>query len=377
VRAGVKSKGIRSGLVVFQFFLSILLIIFTAVVFEQVRFMNNANLGFDKQNVMVISNTRRLDKNKDAFRNAVAQRSDVVKVSYTNHAFPGVNNTTLFRSVSTDQDHIMGLYYADYDHMEVMKIEVTAGRYFSRDIPTDSSAILLNESAAAEFGFTNPVGEEVIYNDNRPNERLKIIGIFRDFNFESFKNQVRPLAIRLTPNSNVLLVRYSGNPSELVSSLQTLWKSYAADQPFEYSFLDQRFDELFRSEQRMGDLFTLFAGFAILIASLGLFALASFTTEQRTKEIGIRKAMGASVTGLTILLSKEFTKLVLIAFIPAAGLGWYVAEMWLSGFAHRIDINVWIFVASGVGSIAIAWLTVSYQSIKAAGTNPIESLRYE
>jgi putative ABC transport system permease protein len=377
VRAGVKSKGIRSGLVVFQFFLSMLLIIFTAVVFEQVRFMNNANLGFDKENVMVISNTWRLDKNKETFRNAVTQRSDVVKVSYTDRAFPGVNNTTIFRSLSSDQDHIMGMYYADYDHMDVMKIELTAGRYFSPQIHTDSSAILLNEAAAGEFGFTNPIGEELIYNDRRPNEHLKIIGTFKNFNFESFKNKVRPLAIRLSPNSNVMLVRYSGDPSVMVSSLQKLWKSYAADQPFEYSFLDQRFDELFRTEQRMGDLFTLFAGFAILIASLGLFALASFTTEQRTKEIGIRKVMGATVPGLMILLSKEFTKLVLFAFVPASLLGWYCAETWLSGFAHRIDINVWIFVLSGLGSIGIAWLTVSYQSIKAAGTNPVRALRYE
>lgn len=377
VRAGVKSKGIRSGLVVFQFFLSILLIIFTAVVFEQIRFMNNANLGFDKQNVMVISNTWRLEKNKDAFKNAVTQRSDVVKVSYTNHAFPGVNTTTIFRSASSDQDHIMGMYYADYDHMDVMKIELTSGRYFSREVPSDSTAVLLNETASGEFGFTNPLGEELIYNDNRPNEHLKIIGTFKDFNFESFKNQVRPLAIRLTPNSNVLLVRYSGNPSEMVASIQGLWKSYAPDQPFEYSFLDQRFDELFRTEQRMGDLFTLFAGLAILIAAMGLFALASFTTEQRTKEIGIRKAMGASVPGLVLLLSKEFTKLVLIAFIPAAMLGWYIAETWLDGFAHRIDINLWIFVISGLGSIMIAWVTVSYQSIKAAGTSPVKSLRYE
>jgi putative ABC transport system permease protein len=377
VRAGVKSKGIRSGLVVFQFFLSMLLIIFTAVVFEQVRYMNNANLGFDKQNVMVISNAWRLEKNKDAFRNAITQRSDVVKVSYANNAFPGVNNTTIFRSVSSEQDHIMGMYYADYDHIDVMKIKMTSGRYFSRDIATDSSAVVLNEAAAGEFGFVNPIGEELIYNDRRPKERLKIIGTFQNFNFESFKNEVRPLAIRLTPNSNVLLVKYQGNASELVSSLQSLWKGYAPDQPFDYSFLDERFDELFRSEQRMGDLFTLFSAFAILIASLGLFALASFTTEQRTKEIGIRKAMGASVPVLMILLSKEFTRLVLIAFLPAAAVGWYCSESWLSGFAHRIEIDPWIFVISGLGSIVIAWLTVAYQSIKAAGLNPVKSLRYE
>lgn len=377
VRGGMKSKGIRSTLVVFQFALSIFLIIFTAVVYQQISFMQERNLGFDKHNILKINNAWRLDKNMDAFKNAVDQQSGIVKSSYTNAAFPnGGNNTTVFKTASSEQDHIMTIYYADYDHQDVLKFELKEGRYFSKDFPSDSSAILINEAAVKEFGFTKPLEEELIYVDDGT-QRLRIIGVFKDFNFESLKKSVRPLAIHLTAKSDQLMIRYSGSSAEAVSSVEKLWKKHAANEPFDFEFLDQNFDELFRSEQRMGQVFSVFSGLAIFIACLGLFALAAFTAEQRTKEIGIRKAMGATTTGLTILLSKEFTRLVIIAFIPAAAGAWYVVHNWLSGFAYRVDINPWIFAISGVVAILIAWLTVSFQSIKAAASNPVDSLRYE
>jgi len=239
-------------------------------------------------------------------------------------------------------------------------------------------AILLNEAAAKEFGFDNPVGEEVLYNDNGSTfKKYKVIGVIKNFNFESFKEQVRPLSILLTQNANSLLVRYEGDPAVMIQNVEKLWKQHAASEPFEYSFLDESFDRLFRAEQRMGKLFSVFSSLAIFIACLGLFALAAFTTEQRTKEIGVRKSMGASVFSLSILLSKEFTKLVVIAFVPAAILAWYISDTWLNSFAYRIDINPLVFVLSGVAAILIAWLTVSYQSIKAATSNPVNSLRYE
>jgi putative ABC transport system permease protein len=377
VRAGMKSKGVRSTLVVFQFALSIFLIIFTAVVYQQIAYMQERNLGMDKHNVMIISSTGRLGNNTDAFKNALAEQTDIVKSSYTNNSFPGVNNTTVFKSANTEQDHIMGVYLADYDHLDVMKFELKDGRYFSRDFPSDSSAILLNETAVKEFGFTNPLQEQVIHNDDGTQERLRVIGVIKDFNFESMKTKVRPLSIRLTEKSYNLMVRYQGNPVRAVSTVEKLWKKYAANEPFDYEFLDQNFDELFRSEQRMGQVFSVFSGLAIFIACLGLFALAAFTAEQRTKEIGIRKAMGATTTGLILLLSKEFTKLVIIAFIPAAFAAWYFVNEWLGGFAYRVDINPFIFIISGTVAILIAWLTVSFQSIKAAATNPVHSLRYE
>lgn len=377
VRAGMKSKGVRSTLVVFQFALSIFLIIFTAIVYQQIQFMQTRNLGIDKHNVLILPNAGRLGENRNAFKNAVVQQTGIVKASYTNNSFPGVNNTTVFKSGDSEQDHIMGVYFADYDHQDVMRFELKEGRYFSRDFPSDSTAVLLNEAAVAEFGFEKPLEEEIITNDDGKSQRLRIVGVFRDFNFESMKSRIRPLAIRLTNESYQLMIRYEGSPALAVSAVEKLWKEQAPGDPFDYSFLDQDFDELFRSEERMGQLFTVFSGLAIFIASLGLFALAAFMAEQRTKEIGIRKAMGASTTGLTLMLSKEFTRLVVIAFVPAAVAAYFVVDGWLSGFAYRIEISPLVFAASGLMATAIAWFTVSYQSIKAAAANPVHSLRYE
>jgi putative ABC transport system permease protein len=377
VKAGMRSKGVRSALVAFQFGLSIFLITFTVVVYQQINYMQDRNIGIDKHNVMILNSAGRLGNNMDAFKNALAQQSGIVKSSYTNNSFPGVNNTTVFKSAGDEQDHIMGVYYADYDHQDVMKFELKEGRYFSKDFPSDSSAILLNETAVKEFGFKNPLEEYVIYNDNGQNERLKIVGVFKDFNFESLKTKVRPLAIRLTQKSYNLMLRYEGDAGQAVATVEKLWKQHANGEPFDYTFLDQDFDETFRSEQRMGQVFTVFSGLAIFIACLGLFALAAFTAEQRTKEIGIRKAMGATTTGLTLLLSKEFTKLVLIAFIPASVIGWFVVTQWLDGFAYHIQISPLVFFASGLIAMLIAWITVSFQSIKAASANPVKSLRYE
>lgn len=375
VRAGMKSKGVRSFLVVFQFALSIVLIIFTLVVYQQLSFMSEKSMGIDKENILVITNTDRLRGNKDAFKNSLAGQTSVQKLSYTNNSFPGVNNTTVFRANGSEQDHIMGIYFADYDHQDVMKFELKEGRYFSEEFPSDSTAIILNEAAVKEFGYQNPIGEEIFYAPTK--ENLKVIGVVKNFNFESFKDQVRPLSIRLARNSSTLLVRYQGSATTLVSSVEKLWRENAGNEPLEFTFLDQEFDQLFRAEQRVGDLFTIFSVLAIFIASLGLFALAAFTSEQRTKEIGIRKAMGASVLSLTLLLSREFTKLVIIAFIPAAVLGWWVSNEWLGSFVYRIDVSPWVIILSGVSAILIAWLTVSYQSIKAAAINPVQSLRYE
>jgi putative ABC transport system permease protein len=379
VRSGMKSKGIRSFLVVFQFALSIFLIIFTVVVYQQIQFMQEKNMGIDKNNILSIANTDRLATNMEAFRNSVAQQAGVLNVSYTNNTFPGVNNTTVLKTATTEGDHIMAVYYADYEHQDVMKFELSDGRYFSKDYPSDSLGVLLNEAAAREFGFdAKAVGEEILYNENGPEfKKYKVIGVIKNFNFESFKEQVRPMCLFLTKTSDNLLIRYEGSSTALVENVEKLWKQNSTGQPLEYSFLDENFDKLFRAEQRMGQLFSIFSGLTIFIACLGLFALAAFTSEQRTKEIGIRKSMGATSLSLTVLLSREFTKLVVIAFIPAAIFAWYVSDTWLQGFAYRVEISPVVFLLSGLSAIVIAWLTVSYQSVKASAANPVDSLRYE
>lgn len=379
IRAGFKSKGIRSFLVIFQFAISIFLIIFTSVVYQQIQFMQDQQMGMDKKNVMILHSMSRLGTNQEAFRNALLQQPGVVKTSFTNSTFPGVNNTSVIRAAKSEQDHIAGIYYADFDHQSVLKFEMKDGRYFSKEFPSDSTAVVINEAAAKEFGFDKAAGEELLYNNNGDSvlSRYRVIGIVKDFNFETFKDKVRPLTVFLTRKANNLLIRYEGNPKAVVESTTKLWKQFSNNEPIEYAFMDEDFDRLFRAEERMSQIFTVFSGLAIFIACLGLFALAAFTAEQRTKEVGIRKVMGASVSSLALVLSKEFIALVLIAFIPAAALGWWISSQWLSSFAFRIGISPWIFALAGLSAIVIAFLTVSYQSIKAAMANPVNSLRYE
>jgi putative ABC transport system permease protein len=368
--------------VVVQFAVSTFLIISTIVVFQQLSFMQNKNLGLDQHSVINVQNTRRLGTNRDAFINSVKTIPGVQVASQTNNAFPGVNNTTIFRVKGRDVDYLSGKYLGDWEHMDALKMKLKEGRFFSRDFPSDSSAAVINEAAVKEFGFTDPLNQELTdYNGDTP-QTIRIVGVVEDFNFENLKSKVRPMVIRLTdPNGSGdyrnLLVRYTGNPQEIVSSIENHWKQSAAGEPFEYTFLDQDFDALFRSEMRLRNSFSVLAGLTIFIACLGLFALAAFTTEQRTKEVGIRKAMGASKLSLTMLLSKEFITLVLISIVPALVLGYYFSDWWLKDFAYRITVGPMIFVGSALLAIVIAWATVSFQAVKAAASNPVDSLRYE
>lgn len=377
VKAGMKSKGIRSVLVVVQFTISITLIISTMVVYDQLSYLQEKNIGLDKQNVLVLRNTARLGTNRDAFRESVNNQAGIVKASYTNNVFPGVNNTSVFRSAGTTQDHILATYYADYDHLNVLKIELAQGRFFSKDFPSDSSACVINEAALKELGWTDPLNEKLTSFNGPALVDLKVVGVVKDFNFESFKTSIRPMVIQLTPRAGNLLIRYQGNPKEAVASVEELWKKNAANEPFEYAFLDENFDKLFRAEQRLGQVFSVMTGIAIFVACLGLMGLASFTAEQRTKEIGIRKVMGASVSSVSTLLSREFMILVAIAFVVASAFAWYITDNWLDTFAYRITLGPVMFLVSGLMAAAIAWLTVSFHFIKAARSNPSDSLRYE
>ncbi len=376
VKAGMKSKGVRSALVVVQFTISITLIISTMIVYNQLGYLQEKNIGLDKQNVLILRNTRRLANNMDAFKESLNNQNGI-KASYTNNVFPGVSNTTVFRTAGTDQDRILGTYFADYDHLNVLKIELAEGRFFSKVFPSDSTACLINEAAMKELGWKDPLNQKLVnYNVDKPYD-MQVIGLVKDFNFESFKSKVRPLVIQLTKKANNMLIRYEGSAKDAVAKVEEEWKKTAANEPFEYAFLDQNFDELFREEQRLSQLFTVMTGIAIFVACLGLLGLASFTAEQRTKEIGIRKVMGASVSSISTLLSKEFMILVGISFVVAAGLAWYAMDNWLSTFAYRIELGIGVFLIGGVLAAGIAWLTVSFHFIKAARSNPSDSLRYE
>ncbi|MEM9859652.1 MAG: ABC transporter permease [Bacteroidota bacterium] len=378
LKAGMKSGGVRSVLVTFQFWISIVLISCTAIVYEQLTFVQSKNLGIDKDHIIMIEDVSRLENDLMAFKNDLVSNSFVIGASFANNTFPGTTNNTIFRYAGSEQDFLMSTYYCDYDHLKAMGFEMADGRFFSKDFPSDSTVVVMNEAAVKEFGFTNPLEQRIVSFDSDEPMEMDIIGVIKDFNFEDLKISVRPLILVLTDDANQLYLRYSGEePSEVLNALSTTWDKYADGEPLQYSFLDDDYDAAFRAEERLGQVFTIFTAIAIFIASLGLFGLAAFLAEQRTKEIGVRKVMGASIWSVTTLMSKEFVKLVILAFVLAVFPAYYLMDSWLDDFVNRIDIPLWVFAVSGISALLIAWLTVSYQSFKAARINPVNSLRYE
>ncbi|WPP48462.1 ABC transporter permease [Catalinimonas niigatensis] len=381
LKAGMKSGNVRNMLVVFQFFISITLIICTLLVYQQLEYTQNKNLGFEKENVVVMKGVWRLPEGQQkALQQDLMDQSQIVNASISNNVPPGVNNTTIFRKKTTEEDVLISTYDVDHEHLPTMQIELLQGRNFSRDFPTDTAAVLLNEAAVREFGFENPLNEEVLYFGGEYGKTLpyKVIGVFKDFNYESLRNSVRPLALMLTSSGSNISVRIAaGDVRSTLTTIENTWAKHAPDEPFQYTFLDEDYDALFRAEQRLGVVFSVFTGLAILVACLGLLGLAAFMAEQRTKEIGIRKVMGASVASVILLLSKDFTRLIIVAFVLAIPLAYFVMDWWLKGFAFRISIGPGIFIIAGLSALLIAWLTVSWQSARAASANPVRSLRNE
>lgn len=379
IRAGFRSSGIRSFLVVFQFTISICLIICTTLVYQQLSHIQNKNLGFDKENVVVIDNSRSLGSNQNAFIETIKSYQEVVSVSSSNMLPPAIYNNSVFRPVGEPEDQLINYYTADFDHLETMEYEMAAGRFFSEDFPSDSNAVVINESAMRQIGWDNYDGKQIYaFFNSMDDPPVNVIGVIRDFNYESLKNEIKPLAIFLRPNNQLTSVRLTaGNTAEKIEFLESKWKEFAPNSPFSFTFLDQNFDALFKAEQQLGKVFLIFTVLAIAIACLGLFGLAAFTAEQRAKEISIRKVMGASASGITVLLSRDFTKLVLISFIISAPISYFTMDWWLSSFAYKINIGVLTFILSGVLAMVISWLTVGYQSIKAALGNPVTALRNE
>jgi putative ABC transport system permease protein len=379
IRSGFKNSALRNVLVVFQFIISIALIFGSMVVYRQLGHMQEKNLGFNKENVLSLLHTYSLKKTATAFKNELATHPEFKGASFANRLPPNVDWNSAFRKGGTDQDFLLSVYQVDYDHLTTMGYTMAEGRFFSREFPTDTAAIILNETAFKQMAF-NALDDAIVlsYQSEKPTP-LKVIGVLKDFNYESVRNTIKPMGILLgrEPNAEMAIRLSSGNIQEKIKLLETIWKKYAPGAAFEYSFIDQNFDALFRAEERMSRIILIFTILAIGIACLGLFGLATYTAEQRAKEIGIRKVMGASISQVMVLLSKDFTVLVLIAFVIAAPLGWYFAESWLSGFAYRASIDVWLVIVSGFVSLVIALLTISFQSIKAARENPVKAMKSE
>lgn len=375
-RTGTSKSVLRSSLVVFQFTISLVLIIGTLIIYKQLKFIQDHNLGFEKENVVRIRQAYLLGDNYRAFKNDLLTHSEFVNASFAQDLPPDINNTTFFKVQGSDQLVSVFFFSADQDFLQTMGGQMKEGRFLSNDILSDSSAVVINESAARLLNFNMSEQKKVGMSDK---DMYTVVGIVKDFNFASLRSNVQPLLIFLYKDvRNTMAVRLaSGNPSSKLELLQETWKKYSNGQAIEYSFIDEDFDSMFRSEQRLGVVFALFTGLAIFIACLGLFGLITYIAGQRTKEIGIRKVMGASSGQVTVLLLKDLMRLVLISFLISIPLAWYGMERWLESFAYRTSFDVLsVLIAGGMG-LLIAVLTVGYRSIKAAAANPVESLKNE
>ena len=385
VTLGMKSGLIRSGLVVFQFSLSIIMMVGTAVVFDQLAYIQNKKLGFDKDQVLMISDAWLMGDKIEAFKNEVVAGSQVKAGTITSYLPVGTNsnNTIFFEGMDTkNQSHVISNWRVDHDYLSTLGMHIIEGRDFSRDMQSDSTAIILNQAAVREFGFDDPIGKTISTFGGREEEMTiesyKVIGVVKDFHYESLRSTIYPMVLYLGHSRGYVSFKLSGNDlNSTLDFIRNKWDEFAPGKPFQYSFMDQRFNSIYEAEQQIGQIFGVFAGLAILIACLGLFGLAAFTSEQRHKEIGIRKVLGASVVGIMSLLSREFLKLVLIAFCIAAPLAYFGMDRWLSDFAYRTDLSLMTFVLSGVLAIAVAWITMSYQTMRAARSNPVNALRSE
>jgi putative ABC transport system permease protein len=378
VRAGFKNSTLRNTLVVAQFTISIALIIGSLVVYKQLTYMQEKDLGFKKENVIQLLHTWSLEKNAKAFKNELAQHPEFAAASYTNQTPPNITWSNAFRKGGSEQDYLLNVYQADHDQVTVMGFEMVQGRFFSRDFKSDTAAVVLNETAYKLMGFTQMEGSTVINYGSDKQYPMSIIGVVKDFNFETLRNDVKPMAFLLggEPNGSIAIRLAKGNTVEQLHLLESIWKKYSSD-PFEYSFIDENYDALFRGEQRMSRIILIFTILTIVIASLGLFGLATYVAEQRAKEISIRKVMGASAAQMLVLLSKDFTILISIAFVIAAPLGWYFMNSWLEGFAYHVGIDASIIIIAGVTAMAIALITISFQSVRAARENPVKALKME
>ena len=382
---GFKGGWFRNSLVVFQFAISIILIISTIVIYNQLNYIRNKNIGFKRDHVLIIHNTDALKTQAKTFKEGVMNISGVQAATMTGFLPTSGwrSDSPLWPDASLDQKKAVSLqmWNVDADYIPALGMTMAKGRNFSSQMPTDSSGVIINEAAAKLLGFKDPVNQKVyVLQDIQSNKTtpFTILGVVKDFNYNSLREQVTPLALFLSVQNGSIAFRInSHNIPSLIAQIENKWKAIAPDQPFSYSFMDDDFNNIYQSDQKIGAIFISFAVFAIVIACLGLFGLVTYAAEQRIKEIGIRKVLGASATNLVGMLSKDFLKLVSIATVIAFPIGWWAMNKWLQEFAYRAGISWWIFLLAAMVALMIALLTVSFQAIKAAVANPVKSLRTE
>jgi putative ABC transport system permease protein len=370
-----RSKYVRKGLVVFQYAVSIGMIAFTLVLFHQLDFIQQQHLGFEKENIIALKNTDRIGHNATPLKNALLAEQGVIAASFTDRTIFERMSGEALRVPNNPQSHIMNYYVADEDQLNVMGCKIIEGRFFSKDFPSDSNAVVINEAAMRDLGWQDVESKELAADGD---VRYKVVGVINNFNYESLRSEIKPLLIFYNPHpGNTLMIRYTGDSRDLLNMLDKNWRQFGNGEPFEYSFINQDFTTLFQSESRIAKLLTLFSSGVILIACLGLFALSSFTAEKRTREIGIRKVVGASANQVTALLSMQFAWLITIAFLLSFVPSFLISQKWLEGFAFHYHLTIAPFLIAGGSALLVSLVTIAYHAIKAAKINPVKALRSE
>ena len=381
LNAGVSQSVLRKALIIFQFVVSIIMIIGTAVVLDQVDYIQSKKLGFDKEHLVVI---RLPDQaavlGYPAYKRGAMQYPEIVNVS-SSASVPGTPtslNLIQPEGFPEDQSPLVSTIWADFDFVETMDIEIKSGRSLSREFVSDNNAVVINETAARTFGWEDPIGKTFSYPgapDTYPPRN--VVGVMRDFHQQSLHQRIEPLIVMYWNEGRFMVVRLRGqNLPRGLEVLRDQWReTYPGHPDMDFYFLDQELERLYAAEQRLGSVFIAGAVLSILIACLGLLGLASYMAEQRTREIGVRKVLGATISNVVLLLSKEFTRLFTLAFVIGASAGYYVMQAWLDNFPYRIELSIWIFVSAGLAALLITWLTVGYHALRAATANPVDALR--
>ncbi len=380
--AGKQSALLRKSLVVVQFSISVLLIVGTFIIVRQLDYVQEKKLGYDKEHTLLVRiSNNDIYQNRESFTSEVERLTQVQSASRMSGEPGGFHDGYTFDiQGKTGELWTMRTVFTDHNYVKTLGLKVVAGRDFSKEYGTDAlHGVILNQTAAKKLGWTpeEALGKTV-FNKTRDSLRRQVVGVVEDFHFSSLKEEIQPLAISIARDNRVIAIKLApGNPAEAISRIEAAWRKVAPKYPFAYEFLDQVYDNLYKAEQKQRAILGIFAAVAIFVACLGLFGLAAFTAEQRTKEVSVRKVLGASTGNVVLLLSKDFMKLVLIAVALATPVAWYLMHQWLQDFVYRIQINPGVFVTAGGIAAAIALLTVGYHAIRTALTNPADTLRSE
>lgn len=377
-KSGRSTLYLRRALVVIQFILSISFLTGTLIVYQQLNFIQSRNLGFSKENILIFSSNRKLRQQYPEFKNELFAIKGVMGVTATNSklSYSDQNiGSVAWEGKDPNHEILFHQLMTDHDFITTYSISLADGRDFSEEIKSDSNAVLVNEAALSQMNLADPLNKQI----NIGNWRGTIIGVVKDFNFKPAHKQIEPMIIYIDPsNFYEISVKLSpGNLVEQVRAVESVYKKFNPDRPFEYSFLNDELDKLYRDEQRIGKIFKYFSILSLFISCLGLLGMVMFVTEQRAKEVALRKIMGASELHLIWLLSGEFVLLIIIAFVITTPAMYYGSSLWLNSFAYRINPGVLLFLAAGLISLLIAWLTVGYKAYQVSRSNPIESLRNE